>query len=58
MNIFKEEVLLRIFIGESDHFKGRALYEHIVYTASIYGEGAAYRGRNRYKGYHGVRSKQ
>jgi PII-like signaling protein len=33
MNIFKEEVLLRIFIGESDHFNGRALYEHIVYTA-------------------------
>jgi len=33
MNIFKEEVLLRIFIGESDSYKGKALYEHIVYTA-------------------------
>jgi len=33
MNIFKEEVLLRIFIGESDHYNGRALYEHIVYQA-------------------------
>jgi uncharacterized protein len=33
MNIFKEEILLRIFIGESDHYNGRALYEHIVYQA-------------------------
>lgn len=33
MNIFKEELLLRIFIGESDSYSGKALYEHIVYKA-------------------------
>ncbi len=33
MNIFKEEQLLRIFIGESDNHKGKALYEQIVYKA-------------------------
>jgi hypothetical protein len=33
MNIFKEEQLLRIFIGESDSHKGKALYEQIVYKA-------------------------
>ena len=33
MNIFKEELLLRIFIGESDSHKGKALYEQIVYKA-------------------------
>lgn len=33
MNIFKEELLVRIFIGESDSYKGKALYEYIVYKA-------------------------
>jgi hypothetical protein len=33
MNIFKEELLLRIFIGESDSYDGKALYEYIVYKA-------------------------
>lgn len=33
MNIFKEELLLRIFIGESDSYNGKALYEYIVYKA-------------------------
>jgi len=33
MNIFKEELLLRIFIGESDRYNGNALYEYIVYKA-------------------------
>jgi PII-like signaling protein len=33
MNVFKEETLLRIFIGESDYHQGKALYEQIVIKA-------------------------
>lgn len=33
MNVFREETLLRIFIGESDHHQGKALYEQIVIKA-------------------------
>ncbi len=33
MNILKEETLLRIFIGESDCYDGKALYEQIVLKA-------------------------
>ena len=33
MNVFREETLLRIFIGESDHHNGKALYEQIVIKA-------------------------
>ena len=33
MNILKEETLLRIFIGESDWYDGKALYEQIVFKA-------------------------
>ena len=33
MNIFKEELLLRIFIGESDSYNGKALYAYLVYKA-------------------------
>lgn len=33
MNAFKEETLLRIFIGESDFHDGKALYEQIVFKA-------------------------
>ena len=33
MNIFKEELLVRIFIGESDSYEGKALHECIVYKA-------------------------
>ena len=35
MNIFKEETLLRIFIGESDYHGGKALYEQIVIKAKV-----------------------
>ena len=33
MNLPEEGMLLRIFIGESDTYKGKALYEHIVIKA-------------------------
>jgi len=33
MNLPKESLLLRIFIGESDQFEGRPLYEAIVLKA-------------------------
>ena len=33
MNIFKDEMLVRIFIGESDRYDGKALFEYIVYKA-------------------------
>lgn len=33
MKLPEEGMLLRIFIGESDHYKGKALYEQIVLKA-------------------------
>ena len=33
MKLPEEGMLLRIFIGESDHYKGKALYEAIVLKA-------------------------
>ena len=33
MKLPEEGMLLRIFIGESDHFQGKPLYEHIVLKA-------------------------
>ena len=33
MNLTEEGMLLRIFIGESDTYKGKALYEQIVIKA-------------------------
>jgi len=33
MKLPEEGMLLRIFIGESDHYKGKALYEQIVLRA-------------------------
>jgi len=33
MNLPQEGMLLRIFIGESDQYKGKALYEQIVLRA-------------------------
>lgn len=33
MKIPEEGILLRIFIGESDRFEGKPLYEHIVMLA-------------------------
>ena len=33
MNLPEEGMLLRIFIGESDHYQGKALYEQIVLKA-------------------------
>jgi len=33
MKLPEEGMLLRIFIGESDNYKGKALYEHIVVKA-------------------------
>jgi PII-like signaling protein len=33
MNLPEEGMLLRIFIGESDQYKGKALYEQIVIKA-------------------------
>jgi uncharacterized protein len=33
MHIPEEGMLLRVFIGESDHYKGKALYEQIVLKA-------------------------
>ena len=33
MRLPEEGMLLRIFIGESDHYKGKALYEQIVLKA-------------------------
>lgn len=33
MKLPEEGMLLRIFIGESDHYKGKALYEQVVLKA-------------------------
>ena len=33
MKLPEEAVLLRVFIGESDHYRGRPLYEQIVLKA-------------------------
>jgi uncharacterized protein len=33
MKLPEEGMLLRIFVGESDHYKGKALYEQIVIKA-------------------------
>ena len=33
MKLPEKSVLLRVFIGESDHYKGKALYEQIVLKA-------------------------
>lgn len=33
MNLSQEGMLLRIFVGESDQYKGKALYEQIVIKA-------------------------
>lgn len=33
MKLPEEGMLLRIFVGESDKYKGKALYEHIVIKA-------------------------
>ncbi len=33
MHIPEDGMLLRVFIGESDHYKGKALYEQIVLKA-------------------------
>ncbi len=33
MKISEKDVILRIYLGESDHIKGRPLYEQIVFKA-------------------------
>ena len=33
MNLPQEGMLLRIFVGETDHYQGKALYEQIVLKA-------------------------
>ncbi|HOW43175.1 MAG TPA: DUF190 domain-containing protein [Candidatus Omnitrophota bacterium] len=33
MNLPQDGMLLRIFVGETDHYKGKALYEQIVLKA-------------------------
>ena len=33
MKISEKDIILRIYLGESDHIKGRPLYEQIVFKA-------------------------